>query len=250
MNKIKWDKLTAQKYEQYASKYPMYSKTSQFLVKLADIKKGMTVVDLCCGTGIATNEILKKVGNSGKVIGVDSSKEMLAIAKNKFKQKNVAFIKASGEELDKIIKEKIDIVLCNSAFWQMNMNKALHAINNILKDDGKFVFNLPSQIYNINSFLASEKASLISIIRKIHLEKMLVSNYLNIISYKILKIEKDVKDEYEFFKIPIMTKRLFPDLDYPERLRIVNKAYRVVNKSKEFTEKWIYFAVKKQKHIN
>lgn len=207
----------------------MYRKTSQFLVKLAEIKKGMVIVDLCCGTGIATKEILKKIGTSGKVIGVDSSKEMLVIAKKKFKQKNVSFIQTSEEEIVKIIKEKVDVVLCNSAFWQMNGDKALKTINSILKGDGKFAFNLPNQIYNIDSFLSPEKSSIISIMRKIRLEKMLASNFFKIISCKALKFRRTAKDKYEFLKIPIMTKRMFPNLDYSERLKILNKAYRTVN---------------------
>jgi len=247
LNSIKWDKLTAKKYEQYARKYPMYRKTSQLLVKLANIEKGMTVIDLCCGTGIATKEILKKIGTSGKVIGVDSSKEMLAIAKKKFRQKNAFFIQSSEEEIDKKMKEKADIVLCNSAFWQMYGNKALETISNILKDDGKFAFNLPNQIYNIDSFLAPEKSSIISIMRKIRLEKMLASNFFKIIYCKALKFRRTAKDKYEFLKIPIMTKRMFPNLDYSERLKILNKAYRTVSKSRESNDKWIYFVVKKQK---
>lgn len=230
----------AQKYENYVNKYPRYRKTSQFLVKLAGIKKGMIVVDLCCGTGVAIKEILKKTGNSGKIICVDRSKEMLAIAKKEVGHKNISFIQSSGEEIDKTIKEKVDAVLCNSAFWHMNMDKTLLAIRNILKDDGKFVFNFPNFIYDIDAFI-NPKASFFSIIRKILIEKMLADNHFKIDSYKILELKRTVKDQYEFYKIPI----ILPHLKYPERLKIVNEAYRQVDKNNEIIDKWLFLVVKK-----
>lgn len=230
----------AEKYERYANKYPRYRKTSKFLVELADIKKGMIIVDLCCGTGIVIKEILKKTGTSGRVIGIDRSKEMLAIAKKKIKQKNVSFIQASGEEIDKIIKEKVDIVLCNSAFWHMNMDKVLLAINNILKDNGKLVFNFPNFIYEIDAFI-NPKTPLFPIIRKLLIEKMLTDNHFKIYSYKILELKRTAKDQYEFCKIPI----ILPHLKYPERLKIVNEAYKQVDKNNEITDKWLCLVVKK-----
>ncbi len=239
----KWDKLIALKYEQYASKYPMYRKTSQFLVKLADIKEGMSVVDLCCGTGIAIKEIIKELGTSGKVIGIDSSKEMLAIAKKKFKQKNVSFIQASGEEADKAIKEKADIVLCNSAFWHMNMDKALHGIKNVLKDDGKFVFNLPNHYIDIDVFINPKRASFFSNMLKAMLEKEIRNNSFRIESYKILELMRTAKDVYEFFKIPIT----LTFLKQSERANILKEVYRQTDKSKKIKNKWICFVVKKQK---
>ncbi len=117
MAKNKWGKPTAEKYDYYSRKYAVYRKTSKFLVRIAGIKKGITVVDLACGTGVTTREILKKTGSFGKVLGVDSSKEMLNIAKKKIKRKNVFFVHSSAEEIDRAIKEKVDLVLCKFSLF-------------------------------------------------------------------------------------------------------------------------------------
>ena len=42
-----------------------------------------TVLDLCCGTGKSTAAVLPYI-TTGKVIGVDNSEEMLAVAGEKF----------------------------------------------------------------------------------------------------------------------------------------------------------------------
>jgi demethylmenaquinone methyltransferase/2-methoxy-6-polyprenyl-1,4-benzoquinol methylase len=46
-------------------------------VKFLNLKKGDTVVDLCCGTGLNFPHLYNKVGPEGKVIGVDLSFDML-----------------------------------------------------------------------------------------------------------------------------------------------------------------------------
>lgn len=47
------------------------------------VKPGSFVLDLCCGTGDWTVALAKAVGPSGQVVGLDFSKEMLCVAKEK-----------------------------------------------------------------------------------------------------------------------------------------------------------------------
>ncbi|NLM37596.1 MAG: bifunctional demethylmenaquinone methyltransferase/2-methoxy-6-polyprenyl-1,4-benzoquinol methylase UbiE [Firmicutes bacterium] len=51
-----------------------------FAVAKADLKPGLRVLDVCCGTGVITKELAQKVGPRGKVIGLDLSPAMLKIA--------------------------------------------------------------------------------------------------------------------------------------------------------------------------
>ena len=61
------------------SKGPFQS--TKELVKLVDIKKGNSVLDLACGTGVVTKKIRDKVSTSGFVVGVDTSTTAITIAK-------------------------------------------------------------------------------------------------------------------------------------------------------------------------
>lgn len=49
---------------------------------------GQQALDLCCGTGDWTIDLAKIVGTTGKVVGLDFSKNMLEIANKKIKQAN------------------------------------------------------------------------------------------------------------------------------------------------------------------
>ena len=128
----------------------MYHNESKELVDLADIRKGMTILDLACGTGVSTKEILKKLGETGKIYAVDFSEAMLNLAKKEIKNKNVVFIKSLAQKIDEVISEKVDRIICNGAFWLINKPETLKAMANILKDDGKLVFNMPGQIFKFD----------------------------------------------------------------------------------------------------
>ena len=53
------------------------------LLKALALGRGETVVDAGCGTGLLCAEMANKVGSSGRVIGVDVSAPMLALAKSR-----------------------------------------------------------------------------------------------------------------------------------------------------------------------
>ena len=53
----------------------------QALLDRANVQPGMAVLDIGCGCGATLIEIAKRVGKSGRVLGVDVSQQMLARAK-------------------------------------------------------------------------------------------------------------------------------------------------------------------------
>lgn len=84
----------------------------------ADIPIGATVLDLGCGAGLDSLIAAKRVGLTGRVIGVDFSDTMLARARRAAAEceiDNVEFHKADAENLP-IAKGSIDIALVNGIF--------------------------------------------------------------------------------------------------------------------------------------
>ena len=69
------------------------------VVDLASVKEGEQVLDLCCGTGTLTSLIAKKVGNNGRVTGIDLSEDMINRAKSKVTNLPVTFKQASADKL-------------------------------------------------------------------------------------------------------------------------------------------------------
>jgi arsenite methyltransferase len=82
---------------------------------LAKIREGDIVLDLGSGAGFDAFLALKKVGDSGKVIGIDMTKDMVEKAKKlakKYGYKNVEFKLGDIENLP-IDNESIDVVISN-----------------------------------------------------------------------------------------------------------------------------------------
>ncbi len=52
-------------------------------MKQMALRPGDFAIDVCCGTGDWTIALAQAVGPAGHVVGLDFSKEMLAIAKRK-----------------------------------------------------------------------------------------------------------------------------------------------------------------------
>ena len=73
---------------------------------------GLSILDLCCGTGDWTFDLSESVGPSGKVIGLDFSENMLEIAKAKLKEeakKNIEFLQGNAMALP-FENENFDVV--------------------------------------------------------------------------------------------------------------------------------------------
>ena len=84
-------------------------------VAMSKIKEGDTVLDLGCGTGFDCFLASKKVGEQGKVIGLDMTEEMIKRAKINAKNhgaKNVKFVLGDIENLP-IKDNSIDIIISN-----------------------------------------------------------------------------------------------------------------------------------------
>ena len=59
------DQETARRYKAFAEQTTMYQDLSRFMVTLANIEPGMTVLDLGCGTGITTQIALQSLNDEG-----------------------------------------------------------------------------------------------------------------------------------------------------------------------------------------
>ncbi len=84
-------------------------------VALADLKKGETVLDLGSGGGMDVFLAAKKVGSTGKVIGVDMTKAMIQKAEKtaeKYGYKNVEFRLGQIEDMP-VEDNSVDVIISN-----------------------------------------------------------------------------------------------------------------------------------------
>ena len=70
----------AQAYDRDTAAFQEYRRMT---VDALPLRVGDVVLDVGCGTGLCFAEILDKVGDSGRVIGIDASADMLAVARRR-----------------------------------------------------------------------------------------------------------------------------------------------------------------------
>jgi arsenite methyltransferase len=115
-------------------------------VKFADLQKGETVVDLGSGAGIDVFLSAKKVSNTGRVIGIDMTDEMLKRAKINAKEggyTNVDFRKGDIEKRIPVGDNSADVVISNCVV-NLTMNKVnvFKEVHRILKSrSGRMVIS-------------------------------------------------------------------------------------------------------------
>lgn len=55
----------------------------RYAVTRTGLEPGRTALDLCCGTGMITADLAKRVGSTGRITGMDLSGEMLTVARKR-----------------------------------------------------------------------------------------------------------------------------------------------------------------------
>ncbi len=131
-----WNEVAPRYHKKWASVNKGPFQSTKKLVELVNIKNGDAVLDVACGTGVVTNEIQKKIGKSGYVVGVDTSNTAIKIAKKwNGKKSNVNFVNTDAEKFN--FSKKFDAVTCQYAlFFFPNAQKALKNMKNSLKKSG------------------------------------------------------------------------------------------------------------------
>ncbi|WP_419868079.1 methyltransferase domain-containing protein [Chryseobacterium sp. CT-SW4] len=117
------------------------------LLQLVELKKGLSVIDLGCGTGELTSKLTDYLEDS-KVLGIDSSAEMLDKAEH-FKTNRLTFLQR-GIEDQLNINDTFDLVISNAALqWCSNHKELFSRIISILNKGGQLAVQVPSNHYYI-----------------------------------------------------------------------------------------------------
>lgn len=131
---------------------------------LAEIKPGMTVLDLGSGAGFDAFLAWRQVGPDGRVIGVDMTDDMLARARENavnLGAQNVEFRQGQIENLP-VEDNSVDFVISNCVInLSPDKSAVFHEIHRVLKPGGRFAVSdivlladLPEQIRNdVNAYV-------------------------------------------------------------------------------------------------
>ena len=114
-------------------------KVARWIVEMAGIQPGMTVLEPGCGAGRMTRLLARAVGPSGRVIACDISERMLEAARRNVPGSNVEFHAVSAEETE-LEENSLDAVLCFDVFPHFDDPAALlDRLHRALKPGGQLI---------------------------------------------------------------------------------------------------------------
>lgn len=149
-------------------------------VAIASLKNGEVVLDLGSGAGFDAFLAASKVGNTGKIIGVDMSEEMIKKAKINAKKggfSNVEFKKGDIEELP-IEDNSIDVVISNCVInLAPSKDKVFKEIYRVLKPGGRLMVSDMVLIKPLPKKLENDEQLLVGCVSG----AILKNNYLNLL---------------------------------------------------------------------
>lgn len=246
-------------YEAFEKRYGLFKDLTIELAEASNIKKGMSVCDIGCGTGTSSHILAGQVGSEGRIIGIDFSEEMLSSAKNKLRHfSNVEFIQCDADELKENIDCKLDAILYNACIFLIPENKkTLQCAYELLEEGGIVGMN-----YLIGMFMEEKnnenRVDLFQWAKKQHLEfapygREIVdvnrlSDILGKVGFRDIRtgrISKTMSEEQvkDFYSIPAQSAGLYPKTPYEKRLKLLDSllAYLHDRENLTFYQVWGWY---------
>jgi len=111
--------------------------------KLIGDIKGKRVLDLACGEGYNTRILAKK---GAKVTGVDLSKNMIELAREKEATQNlgITYIASDAAHMKDLPNNHFDLATCFMSLQDIeHLKDAVSEVARVLKNNGRFIFSIP-----------------------------------------------------------------------------------------------------------
>lgn len=128
--------LTREQAESYEASFGpvLFGEWAPLLVDAAGLEAGASVLDVACGTGVVARAAATRVGDHGRVVGVDRSQAMVDVAAGLLP--TAEFRVADAEQLP-FDDASFDAVLCQAALMFFpNPGAAVAEMARVVKDEG------------------------------------------------------------------------------------------------------------------
>ncbi len=122
---------------------PFFARWKKKAYDESSLSDGDRVLVFCCGTGLDFSPILEKIGNDGRIIGVDFSSVMLAQADEQVRKEgwsNVELHEGDITKFENKLGEKADAGVCTLGMSIIPEYKtAFYNLLSNVKDDGEII---------------------------------------------------------------------------------------------------------------
>ena len=134
---VKYDKKAAQNIEVSYQTPEIINQRMQTLQAMA-LRAGERVLDAGCGTGLLLQGMVSAVGETGQIVGIDFSNDMLDVARERFaSNSSVTLQQGSVTELP-LDSESFDAASCTQTLLYVDdVEKAISELYRVLKPGGR-----------------------------------------------------------------------------------------------------------------
>jgi SAM-dependent methyltransferase len=189
---------------------------------------------------------------------------MLAVARREVQDQRVSWVHARAEDLAEHVDGLVDVVVCNSAFWQMDMAAVAAAVGRVLRPGGRFVFNIGAQFLRLPTS-GDTPRSTPSLFELMWAAAVLYHGFVaprgegrlplsveqvtGLVDAAGLRIERTKIVEHEvspesaraWLSIPAFTDRSLPGLSYEQRMAALATAYERIDRGSPELSRWAIF---------
>ena len=123
-----------------------YEESIERLIEFAQIEPDSKVLELCCGTGIATKYIMRYSSN---ILGVELNPKLVTQARTHLPS-YISILTQNGLNSGIKHKNKYDLILCVNGFHYFNPAEFYDLTSGLLAPEGKVVFNVKLGEYERN----------------------------------------------------------------------------------------------------
>jgi SAM-dependent methyltransferase len=150
-------------YHQIASQMALFRESARALVAAAELRPGMAVLDLACGSGLVSLAALEAVPEGLELHLLDASPSMIAEAQRQVGARAASYHTADAAAVAGLLPErKLDRVLCNLSLWYFRSPEAvLTELRKLLKPTGRLCFTLSGTYFNTERDVVSPEWALL-----------------------------------------------------------------------------------------
>lgn len=230
--KTNFDRSPSQ-YQAFEKQHGFFRQLNEILLRPMQLPRGARILDVGCGTGASSLQILEAVPDS-RVWGLDISAPMLEQARASIGNSDrVTFVQGDAARLFEYFDFLFHAVVYSaSVFLIPDYRESLGNARNLLEAHGSVGLTFMEGLYDVagNHLLALAEAEAregLSLNKPVKLHEF-TSFFAEIFPQnqcwnEDFKLPEEVLRS--FFSIPAMSAGLFPKVEYPERVRKVGRLF-------------------------
>ncbi len=239
-------------YLAFEEKHGFFENLNSRLVSLMGVASGSRILDIGCGSGASSKQMLEHIPDS-YVVGVDNSPSMLKAARLKYGDSNrLFFIEGDAAELSHIKSGLFDAVVYSASIFLIpDYKESLRQAKDLLNRDGVVGLTFMDGVYDDEgqNFLALADQQVnegISLNKAVNLQELLAffKDMFSRVRTQEENFQLSPATLAEFFSVPAMSAGLFPKFPYSERKLKVARIFSFAQ-DRKLLFRWILIAGEK-----